>query len=317
MAANQPYQIEVRMFKIRINQPGYGPRIISFEASDLQAKDLSTQPCLFQTAGAPGATTLLPGNGAYIAGDECTDTTNVAKYLCTAGGTNASSVWKQISGGGGGSSIQQFKLVNGINGIPDGGDYWSARTWDGTNLGTITYSLIKPYKLRSGPNKITSETIRGLTYTYNYSIPTGLFFERSWSGSDGSSGIDYIIPDPLIGDVLYASPVSGTILAGNSIPYPVLSATLATAGIGFAANEVLTCAASTGSTGIPCQITVLTVDANGVILTFAITQNGLYFNGIANPIAFGGSQGTGATFNVTLQPPMIANNDDGRAWTTQ
>lgn len=99
--SQQGYQIEVGMFKIRINQPGFGPRIISFFASDLQAQDLSAQPCLFPITGAPTGLTLPAGNGAYIIADMAFDFNGKVLYGCTQAGTNASSVWIALTSQGG------------------------------------------------------------------------------------------------------------------------------------------------------------------------------------------------------------------------
>jgi hypothetical protein len=99
-------QITTDMFPLRINLPGYGPKIITALMSNLSTTDLRAQTCDFTGAGAPAASTLLAGNGKYIVGDRYIDTTNTAAYVCTAAGSNASSVWAQTgSSGGGGSSV--------------------------------------------------------------------------------------------------------------------------------------------------------------------------------------------------------------------
>lgn len=108
-------------------------------------------------------------------------------------------------------SIQQFKIQS------DGGDYWNCYTWDGTSLGSTNIKVAKPYKLRADTGKISSETIRGVTYTYTY---TGVYisgssgpykyYTRSVSGSDGSSETDYMIPDPQTNDIIYGISFSTT-----------------------------------------------------------------------------------------------------------
>jgi hypothetical protein len=107
-----PYKIVVGMFKLRINHPGFGPRIISFFASDLQSQDLSGIPVKFYGAGPPSAATLLPGNGAYLLVDRYEDTNAHALYSCTTAGTNATSVWTQISGGSGGGYMGDWNPAN-------------------------------------------------------------------------------------------------------------------------------------------------------------------------------------------------------------
>ncbi len=101
----------------------------------------------------------------------------------------------------GSASVQQFKIVS------DGGDYWVCKTWDGTTLGSTNVNVAKPFKLRCGTGKITSELIRGVTYTYTYTAVTvGAvtgYYTRAVSGSDGSSETDYMIPDPRANDIIY------------------------------------------------------------------------------------------------------------------
>jgi hypothetical protein len=105
-------------------------------------------------------------------------------------------------------SASQFKIVS------DGGDYWNCKTWDGTTLGASVVKVAKPFKLRAGTGKIASEVIRSVTYTYTYSAVTvgGVtgYYTRAVSGSDGSSETDYMIPDPIANDIIYASAFSTT-----------------------------------------------------------------------------------------------------------
>lgn len=305
--------IIARMYRTRVWQPAVGPRIVSAFMSDLQGGDLSAQNISCSGNGAPAAGTLPAGFTNYLPGDLYFDAAGKQGYQCTAAGTNATSTWQAIGTGGGGAAVQQFKLSY------DGGDYWAAYTWDGSTLGTLLYSIAKPYKLRCGPNKITSETIGGVTYTYTYSLSGGAntpgnYFQRSVSGSDGSSESDLIVPSALQNDIIYAV-ACNTGLAG--MPLPALGASLVSPGTGYAANEVLTVSASTGSGGTPAQIKVLAVGAAGQIETIALTVNGAYTIAVTNPVSAGGSAGTGATFNLTLQPTMIDLNPDARAWASQ
>jgi hypothetical protein len=93
-------KIIARMYKIRIYQPGFGPRIISAFMSDLQAGDLSTQTFVFVCPG--GTANLLPGYTNYLAGDMFFDPTSGGVWGCTKAGSNTSSTWQQISGSGSG-----------------------------------------------------------------------------------------------------------------------------------------------------------------------------------------------------------------------
>lgn len=104
MAGQQP-QIIARFYKIRIYQPGFGPRIISAFMSDLQAGDLSNQVIFFPC---PGGTANLPaGFTNYIVGDCFFDPVAGQIWGCTQAGSNqvgqtGGSVWQAVSGGGGG-----------------------------------------------------------------------------------------------------------------------------------------------------------------------------------------------------------------------
>jgi hypothetical protein len=306
MADVPQYTVSAKYYAVRVWQPGVGPRIVSCDMSDLQAADLSTQNILSNGVGVPAAG-LPAGFTNYLPGDRYFDYQGKQGYVCTGAGTNVSSSW-QTDGGGGSGAVQQFKISY------DAGDYWAAYTWDGTNLGTILYSIVKPYKLRAGFNAIQSEVVRGVTYTYAYAVNGGAstpgnYYQRSVSGSDGSSELDYIT-DPLQNDVIYAMPCS-TNIAG-SIPCPVLSASLVSPGTGYAPNEVLICGAPVGNGGQPAWITVNTVDGQGKILTYTLTKPGGYSVPVTNPAPFGG-----ATFNLTIQGPLIDINTDGRYWEAQ
>ena len=113
-----------------------------------------------------------------------------------------------VAGGASGSSATQFKIIS------DGGDYWNCKTWDGTTLGSTTIKVAKPFKLRAGTGGIASEVIRSVTYTYTYAAVTvGAvtgYYTRAVSGSDGSSETDYMIPDPIANDIIYAIHFSTT-----------------------------------------------------------------------------------------------------------
>jgi len=87
-----------KFYGVRVNVPGSGPAILPFETT----QDLSASPCNFNGAGAPASGTLLLGRTDYIVGDLYADTTNKNLWTCTTAGTNATSTWAQISGGGGG-----------------------------------------------------------------------------------------------------------------------------------------------------------------------------------------------------------------------
>ena len=64
-------------------------------------------PRYFSGIGAPSATTLA-AVAVYNKYDRYTDTSVPSDYICTFAGTNATSTWKQISGGGGGVSLYNW-----------------------------------------------------------------------------------------------------------------------------------------------------------------------------------------------------------------
>ena len=92
-------QIPSDFYPLRINLPGYGPKIIAFLATNLSTMDLRDQPCYFQGYGAPAAGTLLAGNGKYIVNDSFFDMTAKALWTCATAGTNATSVWEPLISG--------------------------------------------------------------------------------------------------------------------------------------------------------------------------------------------------------------------------
>ena len=128
----------------------------------------------------------------------------------------------KISGNGNPSLLQQFKLKTN-SGTLDAGDYWWAKTWDGTTLGGSFVKIAKPYKLRANSTgggvggAIVSEAIRGVTYTYSYALDaTYLEYRRTTSGSDGSASTDYVTPPALDGDIIYAVPFATSTPTGLS-----------------------------------------------------------------------------------------------------
>ena len=163
-------------------------------------------------AGAPSATTL-PANAYYRLFDRYVDSTTSPRteYLCTTAGNNSTSTWAQIGGTGGGGGVQQFQLAaNG--GVVDGGDFWWAKAWDGTTLSGTFTKIAKQYKQRcvNGP---TSDSIGGVSYNYTYALDGSYpryIRTTSISGGpfSGSTTTDYIEPQGLAGDVIYAIPFS-------------------------------------------------------------------------------------------------------------
>ena len=228
-------------------------------------------------------------------------------YVCQSSGSSSSSVWSQVSSGNATGACQQFKIVS------DGGDYWICNTWDGTTLGTINQNIIKPYKLRAGTNAIGAETIRTVTYTYTYTAVTvgGVtgYYTRGVSGSDGSSETDYMTPDPIAGDIIYAMPSN----IGTGFPVTIASVAVATGGHGYVANVIVTLAGGTVAPGgAAATIKILTVNGSGGVLTCQLQTSGNYTT--PPPLTGATDTSSNATYNLTLAPQLLDINADGRAW---
>ena len=244
--------------------------------------------------------------GSYYVDD--TDPANPVLYRCHTAGDKASSGWAKITGAGGSSGCQQFKIIS------DGGDYWVCKSWDGATLGAVTQNILKPFKLRAGANAIATEIIRGVTYTYTYTAVTvgsvTGYYTRTVAGSDGSSETDYVIPDPLANDIIYATPCEQPL---PTIPMTILSATVVNPGTGgiYAVNDILTAA---GGTGTAATLKVTAVAA-GKITGIVVATPGSYTvaPSLSANAATGGG-GTGATFALSLAPVLIDDNRDARAW---
>lgn len=245
--------------------------------------------------------------GYYRVGSYYVDTTNPSApvfYRCMTVGTKSTSVWAQVSGGGGGS-VQQYKVIANA----DQGDYILCNTWDGSNLGITNIPIVKPYKLR---DSITSETIAGVAHSYTYSTDSygRKIRTNSWAGG---SETELITPDYLSGDIIYAIACAQTI--GSGIPLAVASVTLVNPGTGgtYAINNILTLA---GGSGTQATIKVLTV-SSGQIVTYELLTAGSYSSAptLTNNAVTGGG-GTGATFDVAMQSQLLDINADGRAWAT-
>jgi hypothetical protein len=186
----------------------------------------------------------------------------------------------------------------------------------GTTLGTVAQNIIKPHKLRCGTNKIASEVIRAVTYTYTYTAVTvsGVtgYYQRAVSGSDGSAETDFTIPDPIANDIIYALPCMTNV--ANGIPVTILTAQLVNAGTGgtYAVNDVLT--VSGGTATAFATIKVLSVAAGKIVTVQLLTGGNYTVAPSLTGTAVTGGGGTGATFNLALAPQLLDINADGRAW---
>lgn len=250
----------------------------------------------------------LPPPDYYI---DATTLTAPVLYVCTSGGTESTSVWAKVSGGSAGAS-QQFKIVS------DGGDYWICNMWNGSGYGIVNVNVVKDADLRCGSNAIGAKIIRGVTYTYTYtpvyqsgSSGPVAYYTRAVSGSDGSSEIDYTIPDPTYissgttwtGAVIIAAPC-GIICPG--IPGTVQSATIASGGSGYLLGDVGKVLTIVGGTGPAATLTINNV-GGGQVTGVILTTGGNYTTNptLTGAAVTGSTSGSGATFNLTMAPPFI------------
>lgn len=86
-----------------------------------------------------------------------------------------------------------------------------------------------------------------------------------------------------------------TITDGNS-PASITTAVVVSGGTGYSVGDVLTI--SGGTSTDPAELTVLTVDGSGAILTVNVTNGGNYSVLPTNPVSVTGGDGTGATFTT-------------------
>ena len=150
-------------------------------------------------AGPPSATTLPAAN--YVSGvnPSCyVDETNDNFYFCSTPGTQATSVWTQISGGGSSSRIVQITAITGT--------YITA-----VDVLNNSFTVYKPFELQN----ITSETIDGTVITYsNY---TNSFNDRTAQDTSGNIVTQFITPRYVIGQYIRATSTLNS-FTGNGYP---------------------------------------------------------------------------------------------------
>ena len=192
-------------YGFRIFQPGYGPKIIVADLSDLGPfpsgtgpfTDLRTQNIYCTGSGAPSATTLSAGNysatiggSGYLAGDAYFDKSGKGWWVCTTGGANAGSAWNQISGSGGSDTQYTITAVN-------------QNTVTATDPHGNSVTIYKPLELQGS---LSGETIYGDAVTYssygtNYNI-------RTATDSSGNTETQYITPEYTVGQIITAVTVA-------------------------------------------------------------------------------------------------------------
>jgi hypothetical protein len=96
--------------------------------------------------------------------------------------------------------------------------------------------------------------------------------------------------------VISAPTTAGGVQATFSPVMQVATSSLATAGSGYAVNNVLTVVGGTFTSA--ATFTVNTVDGSGAILTYSLTSSGAYTVLPTSPVSVTGGAGTSATFNL-------------------
>jgi hypothetical protein len=123
--------------------------------------------------------------------------------------------------------------------------------------------------------------------------------------------INVAADDPLLVQRLFngsGAPTSSTLVAGNgrycaATSGFVMAASLVAAGTGYVVGDILYCVVGAGTASQVARITVDAVLA-GVITDYHVSTVGIYSVYSANPVTTTNStgSGTGATFNLALQP---------------
>jgi hypothetical protein len=199
----------------------------------------------------------------------------------------------------------------------DGGDYILAKSLP--NGGTVaqalassaSYYIAKPYKIR---NSITTEYINGVTHSYTYSPPlndsSSYYTRNDVYGS--LSEQQTITPQYLIGDIIVAAPVNGTIPGYISV---IATGSIANGGKSYTVGDYLY--PVIGALGVyPATMSVTSVGVSGSLTSFAIVNCGKYTYA-TNPLptlpTTNGS-GVSASINLIYSSPLEDLNVDGRAW---
>jgi hypothetical protein len=114
---------------------------------------------------------------------------------------------------GDGNTIWTFPSSSGASlftVVSDGGDFMVCIQNSSNSdvnftpaTGGVQVNVYKPWKLRTS---LSTETINGVVFDYTY-VPNGSpvsFYTRNWTGSDGSSGSDYVESFYLPNDPIWA-----------------------------------------------------------------------------------------------------------------
>lgn len=155
-------------------------------------------------------------------------------------------------------------------------------------------------------------------WTYEYQYPSDCL-RALWIVPQFNPGIIGVPLYPVATNTGYMPSVQGPPIkfdVSQDLFYPVVGATIASGGTGYAVSDQITAATApipNQPFGAPAQLIVTSVGGGGVITGIAINpsiygedtpQTGGYFTPPANPQSQGGTtgRGSGATFNFTYGP---------------
>ncbi len=123
-------------------------------------------------------------------------------------GSDGTAILLDPSPGGkaGGSTMYKITALNGASG---GADFFTARVWDGTTLGSADVLIAKFWHQRKS---VASEVIDGVTVTYNH------IDDNNRLANDGTnSENDVVYPRYVVGGIIWAEePKNGTLLTGKT-----------------------------------------------------------------------------------------------------
>jgi hypothetical protein len=170
-----------------------------------------------------------------------------------------------------------------------------------TPASATSVSVLGAITAGTGFTNINTVTLApsGGTGTGLAAIPTSL---KNISDTIASPGTGYAISDTITlagGTLQPGGPGTATVLTVSKAQLVGLAINAGGAGstAGYAVNDVLTLVGGTSTTA--AQVTVLTVDGGGGILTFSISRGGVY-SVEASTFTVTGGTGTGATFKTAV-----------------
>lgn len=113
----------------------------------------------------------------------------------------------QATGTGGSSGPRLYRIKSVER------NFLVCRTWDGTSEGATDAFIQRNWKLTWA---VASETIRGVLW--NYAYDNADYQHRTATGSNGVVEEQYVTPDYLVNDLIYASTATALFLNNASVP---------------------------------------------------------------------------------------------------